>query len=322
MNEAFLTLLKFYRSQKTIQWRRRNKSPRLPRTSYPIATEETYAAAIREIEETLVDFAMERIVYLLPTPSQTDGAIKKDAADEDYERFKQELQENLLILYGITFLESPHFQSMLANTSLKIFNYASNVFAKQAEALIGFPYIADVPNLTAIRRSWELTNYTLIRNLAEEYITRLHTLLLVGRQMNWSASAFQEQITKLNVYMLGHRVNTIARDQVGVLYSTYTGAMQQSIGINNYDWTTAKDERVRGNPQGKYPKAVPSHWEMESKICSWLDSTVYSSGGEWVPRTATMPMVAPGMEPGCRCTATPRAAALVAIVDKRIEGRE
>lgn len=63
-----------------------------------------------------------------------------------------------------------------------------------------------------------------------------------------------------------------------------------SLGIKKYRWRHSRDERVRGNPGGKYPKARPSHWAREGKIYSWNDPP---PGGH------------PGMDYQCRCTAEP-----------------
>ena len=51
-------------------------------------------------------------------------------------------------------------------------------------------------------------------------------------------------------------------------------------------WRSYFDERVRGNPSGKYPKAEPSHWARNGKAFRW-DSP--PEGG------------APGEEVLCRC---------------------
>jgi uncharacterized protein with gpF-like domain len=98
----------------------------------------------------------------------------------------------------------------------------------------------------------------------------------------------------------------IARDQVGKLQYAITRKQFESIGMDGYYWVTARDERVRGNPMGRFPKAVPSHWIMEGTVCKFSDPTVYSDlGREWLKRTALMPMVHPGQAILCRCTATP-----------------
>jgi len=82
----------------------------------------------------------------------------------------------------------------------------------------------------------------------------------------------------------------------------------ESAGLSMYEWSTAQDERVR-----------PSHALMEGKICKWDDPTVYSTDGKtWKPRPEGAPLVHPGEEEGCRCTALSYWNELVGEVDKAI----
>lgn len=115
----------------------------------------------------------------------------------------------------------------------------------------------------------------------------------------------------------------LARDLTSKLNSSITRNLHASIGIELYLWQTMADERVRGNPAGKYPKAVPSHWEMEGKVCAWKDPTVYSSDAQtWVPRTGKMPRAAPGEEWLCRCIPVPFLGELVREADEQIAREE
>ena len=104
------------------------------------------------------------------------------------------------------------------------------------------------------------------------------------------------------------RAKLIARDQTSKLTSTLNQARQMSIGIEMYIWRTSKDQRVVGNPSGKYPvgnKVHGDHYVMEGLYCRWDDPTVYSTdkGKTWLKRGSTMPKTHPGMEIQCRCYA-------------------
>jgi len=83
---------------------------------------------------------------------------------------------------------------------------------------------------------------------------------------------------------------------------------QTSIGISEYIWRNVRDQRVVGNPSGKYPtgsSAHHDHWIMEGLLCRWNDPTVYSKDGgrTWLKRTSDMPKAHPGEEILCRCSA-------------------
>jgi hypothetical protein len=68
----------------------------------------------------------------------------------------------------------------------------------------------------------------------------------------------------------------------------------ESAGLKLYEWSTCGDERVR-----------PSHALMDRKLCRWSDPAVYSDdeGKTWKARPQGAPLVHPGEEEGCRCTA-------------------
>ncbi len=88
----------------------------------------------------------------------------------------------------------------------------------------------------------------------------------------------------------GKRARLIARDQIGKLNGRITRARQEQLGITRYIWRSVLDERVRGNPAGKYPYATPSHWNREGVVFSWKNPP---EGGH------------PGEAILCRCWAEP-----------------
>ena len=83
----------------------------------------------------------------------------------------------------------------------------------------------------------------------------------------------------------------LARNQVQNYNSVTTKIRAQNLGITKAVWVTAGDERVRGNPSGLYPRAVPSHYDLDGKEFD-LDKGAYSDGQYLLP----------GVPPNCRCT--------------------
>ena len=104
-----------------------------------------------------------------------------------------------------------------------------------------------------------------------------------------------------------NKAKLLARDQVSKLNAQLTKERQTRLGVQMYRWRNVQDTRVRGNPNGKYPNAIPTHWRMENVLCRWDDKTVYSRDGgkTWRPRPAWMPQAHPGEEINCRCWADP-----------------
>lgn len=90
------------------------------------------------------------------------------------------------------------------------------------------------------------------------------------------------------------RAQFIARDQTASLSSALNSVRQQENGIDEYTWHNSRDNRVVGNPGGKYPKgnqAHGNHWDREGKTYSW--SSPPHDGH-------------PGQAIGCRCIAKPK----------------
>lgn len=90
-----------------------------------------------------------------------------------------------------------------------------------------------------------------------------------------------------------NRAHFIARDQTSKLNTALNKSRQESNGIETYKWRNAGDERVVGNPAGKYPKGNPgheNHWDREGKIFRWDNPP-----GDG----------APGQAYNCRCIAIP-----------------
>jgi SPP1 gp7 family putative phage head morphogenesis protein len=87
------------------------------------------------------------------------------------------------------------------------------------------------------------------------------------------------------------RARLIARDQIGKLNAEITEKRHKELGVTEYIWDAAMDERTRGNPTGLYPNAKYSHWDREGKVFK------YSDPPEDGP---------PGYSYQCRCVAIPK----------------
>jgi SPP1 gp7 family putative phage head morphogenesis protein len=86
----------------------------------------------------------------------------------------------------------------------------------------------------------------------------------------------------------------IARDQIGKLNGQVNASRQQELGIRSFTWKTVGDERVRGDPDGLYPKARPSHFDRDDTVYTYDDPPHGDDGPEL-----------PGEPINCRCTAEP-----------------
>lgn len=92
------------------------------------------------------------------------------------------------------------------------------------------------------------------------------------------------------------KADLIARDQVLKLNAQVTRERQQASGITEYTWVTSRDERVRGNPAGKYPDSSHDHYSLDGTRQRWDAPPQVADDGT----TAH-----PGEDYQCRCVAVP-----------------
>lgn len=90
----------------------------------------------------------------------------------------------------------------------------------------------------------------------------------------------------------GRRVRQWARNTTYRLNSRANQTTARVFGLSSYVWRTQLDDRVRGNPGGRYPRAIPSHWAREEVVYRW-DTPPAEDAYDGHP----------GVPPNCRCTA-------------------
>ena len=161
-------------------------------------------------------------------------------------------------------------------------------------------------------------NATLIKSIPEEFIKNIETIVYNGVTSGLDYNAIAKQISGIkdisSVFgKLDNRVKVIARNEISTINAQINQKRVEALGVELYIWRSAKDERVRGNPSGKYPDARPRHDTMEGKVCSWKDPTVYADSikdakaGKWKKRSSINGPVgfAPGEPIACRCFSEP-----------------
>ena len=187
--------------------------------------------------------------------------------------------------------------------SLSEFNRRElNAFKKIA---IGEVFAEDEPWLKNVLEEWSREQVTLITKATQDMLDTVARRIRDGVKVGKSA---KEVTALINADLPGisyRRARIIARDQTAKLNSSLTQGRMTDAGLETYVWDTAQDERVRGDPSGLYPKALPSHFVMQGKICRWDDPTVWFENGEWVKRAGDAPYFHPGMAIMCRCVAVP-----------------
>lgn len=173
------------------------------------------------------------------------------------------------------------------------------------EIAIGEAFADDEPWVKNVIDSWSREQVTLITKASQDMLDTVARRIREGVKAGKSARQVTAMINADLPGISYRRARIIARDQTAKLNSALTQGRMADAGIETYIWSTSEDERVRGNPTGLYPKALPSHYAMNGKICRWDDPTVWFENGEWVKRAGDAPYYHPGMDIMCRCVAIP-----------------
>lgn len=248
---------------------------------YPLSLERQYAAAInRFMSKRWKEYAKIAVPMMVP---------RVDALED---------------LEPVPGTNGPALGAIVSvSKSLSEFNRRElNAFKKIA---IGEAFQEPEPWLKNVLDEWSREQVTLITKATQDMLDTVARRIRDGVKVGKSA---KEVTALINADLPGisyRRARIIARDQTSKLNSSLTQGRMTDAGLETYVWDTAQDERVRGDPSGLYPKALPSHFVMQGKICRWDDPTVWLENGEWVKRAGDAPYFHPGMAIMCRCVAVP-----------------
>jgi SPP1 gp7 family putative phage head morphogenesis protein len=137
------------------------------------------------------------------------------------------------------------------------------------------------PLLQSMRKATN-ENIALIKSIPEKYFERVKETITAG----WVEGVRWEDLVKKiqeDGGVTESRAKLIARDQTSKMNAAFNQERQQQVGVEQYEWSTSQDERVR-----------PSHADMDGKICEWAN-----------PPLVDDERVHPGEAINCRCVAIP-----------------
>lgn len=262
--------------------RSRLRSLKGRRWKYPLSIELRYAAAIRRyLDGQWKECAAQAVAMMVP---RSDAAVDLEPAPGEY---------------------GPALGAIVSlSRNLSEFNKREmDAFRKIA---VGDAFEQEEPWVEATLQEWSKNQVSLITKATGDMRDAVARRVRDGVKRGRLNKEITSQIMKDLPGISARRAAIISRDQCAKLNSELSEGRMKDAGLETYVWETASDERVRGNPSGIYKRAVPSHWEMQGKVCRWDDPSVYkNSSGEWVKRPANAPYNHPGMEILCRCVALP-----------------
>jgi SPP1 gp7 family putative phage head morphogenesis protein len=140
----------------------------------------------------------------------------------------------------------------------------------------------DISPIGAALHRKAIENVKLIKSIPAEYFSRIRAVV----SRDWESGARWEQVAESiqrTNEITRNRAALIARDQTSKMNAALNEVRQTGLGIAEYTWSGALDQRER-----------PSHRAMEGKRCRWN-----------APPEVDGENVHPGMAVNCRCTALP-----------------
>ena len=164
----------------------------------------------------------------------------------------------------------------------------------------GYPLV--LMNYDLLKRQYMDRIRSQTREAVKAFLDKLLLAFFSFSTGNMTLNALKKRINVLTKSFTTARPLFISRDITGDFSSHVWRSLYQELGMDKYIWNTQQDELVRGNPTGKYPKAIPSHYEMQGVVCSWSDESIMYKNGKLKQRTGIMPKAHPGEPHNCRCT--------------------
>lgn len=210
--------------------------------------------------------------------------------------------------------------SLLPEIAIGVSIFNDRQWKKIMKAGLGFSIQKPEAWISSLEKNFVSNNKILINKMQGDVIDETRRIVNSGILNNRDSSFIKRQLmspgqlgsldTKkgesnisLKRRMKKGRARVIAGNEIGNLNATLTKNRQTSIGVIGYVWRNVKDERVRGNPTGKYPDSEQDHWSRDGKKFLWDYSSVkvIPEGYETSP-----PVDGNAGEPfNCRCFAEP-----------------
>ncbi len=255
---------------------------RARKTKFPRNAERALQAQITKTVDGIQTLTKAMIYPALQRLTAESSRLRGDAWSDDLE----ELTRQLRIRINQTAPDETATASLAAN-AISTFN--AQDWRDLIKKAIGIDLFSQEPWLKDDLKSWSRETANLITTLEDDAVKQVALWTDRGIRQGWRWEDIATNI-EAKFEVSRNRARFIARDQTAKLNGELTQKRQTATGVTHYFWRDSRDERVRGNPGGKYPNARPSHWDRNGQRFAWADPP---EGGP------------PGRDYNCRCTAEP-----------------
>lgn len=226
---------------------------------HPVRVEQQYAKMLRGI----IDAINAELKGRIADEIKAESALRADGYRAD------DLSAIIRAIRGLSVFNLPGF-STIRNVGDSIRSAIDGNWQKAINQAIGVNVALPGTEMSTNIDAWAEENAALVTNLAQSYVSKVATTVNSGFREGLSWRSISQNIQN-ETAVSKRRANLIARDQVATMNMQVTQQRASDLGIKQFKWRTMEDQRVRGNPSGLYPKAIPSHFARNGKIYNWSD---------------------------------------------------
>lgn len=268
------------RARKTLKSGKLRKLKQPPKWLLPMSQEREYQRDLYSLTLELRKLIDTMLIPHIPAMVAEVGILTPDGPSGERGDSWMDMLRGIIISIGNSIepkVESTIVQAGIIGAEIASFNYKQ--FQKINRNVFGVDIFIEQPWLKDQLTLFATQNAQLITSIPSEELLRVSGAVERGLQEGASINTITESIEK-SFGITRRRAKTIARDQTAKLNASLTKLRQQELGVDEYEWQTSGDERVR-----------ESHRKNDGKIFRW-DSPPAATGH-------------PGTDVNCRCVAIP-----------------
>ena len=187
--------------------------------------------------------------------------------------------------------DDPRIEKLAKKYTGKVDKRNKAEFYRRAEEKIGISReeLEATEGLTSQINAYQLETMQWVKKMRDDTLQQWTSQTLRQMAEGKGLPEILKQFDGMVEQRKGH-AKMVARTQISTFNSLTSKARAQNLGIKKAIWKTAADERVRGNPSGKYPNSKPSHYDIDGVEFD-LSKGAYINGQYLLP----------GTSPNCRC---------------------
>jgi SPP1 gp7 family putative phage head morphogenesis protein len=275
-------------AMKSARARSKGKKLKLRKSPRPQFPRNAMLAYYRDLKKIIAymkvlqsDIVLPRVALLFATANKDKPLKIKGEKDSRQDSFVTDLKQ-MLEAYKLKFqmkYSSEDIESVAKQNAKRIADENGRQIDKITKAVLGVDVFRNEPWLKEQMEIFTTNNVNLIESIPYQYLDKVQSVVTRGVNLGWTSTETAKEIEH-QFDVSSNRAKLIARDQTAKFNCSLMMLRQTEVGVEKYQWSTSKDERVRD-----------SHRENDGKIFNWDDAP--SETGH------------PGDDINCRCVAIP-----------------